>query len=162
MTGLLLCEPCIKSAVRTTCHKCILTIEMDGNQVTFQWLIVHNMFIVRHQADCWRERVSPELLRVLSVQRQAGECVRQQGRGVLLRELLPDTLREKMRRMRESRDDILIEHIFYFILQVILGEGLRFGEQNYHRTCFKCSVCDQALAQGAAHSIKVDKTFFAF
>ena len=60
--------------------------------------------------------------------------------------------------MRESRDDILIEHIFYFILQVILGEGLRFGEQNYHRTCFKCSVCDQALAQGAAHSIKVDKT----
>ena len=121
------------------------------------------MFIVRHQADCWRERVSPELLRLLSVQRQAGECVRQQGRGVLLRELLPDTLREKMRRMRESRNDIVILNIFYlFFLQVILGKGLRFGEQNYHRTCFKCSVCDQALAQGAAHSIKVDKTFFAF
>ena len=28
--GLLLCEPCIKTAVRTTCHKCILTIEMNG------------------------------------------------------------------------------------------------------------------------------------
>ena len=99
---------------------------------------------------------------MLSVQRQAGECVRQQGRGVLLRELLPDPLREKMRRMRESRDDILTQHILFYFLQVILGEGLRFGEQNYHRTCFKCSVCDQALAQGAAHSIKVDKTKHSF
>ena len=43
------------------------------------------------------------------MQRQAGECVRQQGRGVLLRELLPHTLREKVRRMREGRDNILTQ-----------------------------------------------------
>ena len=63
----------------------------------------------------------------------------------------------------EKVGTIFLLKIFYFILlQVILGEGLRFGEQNYHRTCFKCSVCDQALAQGAAHSIKVDKTKHSF
>ena len=95
------------------------------------------------------------------MQRQAGECVRQQGRGVLLRELLPHALREKVRRMREGRDNILTQiYVSFYLLpfnclQVILGEGLRFGEQNYHRACFKCSVCGQALAQGAAHSIKV-------
>ena len=56
----------------------------------------------------------------------------------------------------EKVGTIFLLKIFYFILlQVILGEGLRFGEQNYHRVCFKCAVCDQALAQGAAHSIKV-------
>ena len=29
-TNCLLCEPCIRAALRTTCHKCILTIEMNG------------------------------------------------------------------------------------------------------------------------------------
>ena len=65
------------------------------------WLFI-NMLSARHQAYCWWERVSPELLRLFTVQRQAGECVRQQGRGVLLRELLPHALREKVRRMPEG------------------------------------------------------------
>ena len=30
----LVCEPCIKAAVRTTCEKCILTIEMNGEVET--------------------------------------------------------------------------------------------------------------------------------
>ena len=30
----LVCEPCIKAAVRTTCEKCILTIEMNGETET--------------------------------------------------------------------------------------------------------------------------------
>jgi len=38
--------------------------------------------------------------------------------------------------------------------KVILGEGLRFGEENYHRECFMCSKCGVKLGQGAAHSIK--------
>ena len=50
MTGLLLCEPCIKSAVRTTCHKCILTIEMDGNYDTLQRLCSH---YVHCQTSSW-------------------------------------------------------------------------------------------------------------
>lgn len=29
----LLCEPCIRTAVRTTCHKCILTIEMNDTKL---------------------------------------------------------------------------------------------------------------------------------
>ena len=45
---MLLCEPCIKSAVRTTCHKCILTIEMDGDQNTFP---KRNIFILYYFSD---------------------------------------------------------------------------------------------------------------
>ena len=33
-------------------------------------------------------------------------------------------------------------------LQVILGPGLRFGEENYHTSCFKCTVCGAGLEGG--------------
>jgi len=32
--------------------------------------------------------------------------------------------------------------------QVILGPGLRFGEENYHTSCFKCTVCGAGLEGG--------------
>jgi len=38
--------------------------------------------------------------------------------------------------------------------KVILGEGIRFGEETYHPGCFNCSQCGTALSQGSFHSIK--------
>jgi len=38
--------------------------------------------------------------------------------------------------------------------KVILGEGLRFGKESYHRDCFHCTNCSLQLEQGSVHSIK--------
>ena len=38
--------------------------------------------------------------------------------------------------------------------QVILGEGLRVGEESYHNDCFTCSNCPNPLEKGSVHSIK--------
>jgi len=38
--------------------------------------------------------------------------------------------------------------------KVILGDGLRFGEEAYHADCFSCSQCSSSLAQGTFHAIK--------
>merc|ERR1712130_307131 len=38
--------------------------------------------------------------------------------------------------------------------KVILGEGLRFGEETYHPECFNCSKCATPLTQGSFHAIK--------
>jgi hypothetical protein len=38
--------------------------------------------------------------------------------------------------------------------KVILGKGLRFGNESYHKDCFNCSQCSNPLEQGSVHSIK--------
>ena len=38
--------------------------------------------------------------------------------------------------------------------KVILGAGLKFGNENYHRDCFKCWRCRVSLSQNAAHTMK--------
>lgn len=119
--GMLLCEPCIKTAVRTTCHKCILTIEMDDIKLIVDGKEFHQNCFACSQCSVKLESVYGS---------KGGEyyC--------------------------ESCYLTLFGKKCAGCEKVILGEGLRFGEQNYHRVCFKCAVCDQALAQGAAHSIK--------
>ena len=46
---------------------------------------VSSEYLLRHQADCGREGVPPALLRVFPVRAGAGQRVREQGRGILLR-----------------------------------------------------------------------------
>jgi len=38
--------------------------------------------------------------------------------------------------------------------QVIIGEGLRFGDMMYHKDCFNCYKCNGPLEQGSVHAIK--------
>jgi len=38
--------------------------------------------------------------------------------------------------------------------KVIIGEGLRFGEEMFHKECFSCSKCQGPLDQGSVHAIK--------
>jgi len=39
--------------------------------------------------------------------------------------------------------------------EVILGEGLRFGDVSFHKNCFNCSLCGTLIPQpGPVHSIK--------
>jgi len=119
--GLLLCEPCIKSAVRTACHKCILTIEMNDIKLIVDGKEFHQKCFACFNCSIQLDKVygskdGEYYCEMCYVQKFGKKCA---ACG-----------------------------------KVILGEGLRFGEDSYHRDCFKCYKCGEKLGQGSAHKIK--------
>jgi len=119
--GCLLCAPCIQKKVRTTCYKCVLTIEMEDTKLIVDGREFHK--------SCFACSVcSVQLESVYGCKEGQYFC-----------------------------ESCYIEKFGKKCAQcekVILGEGLRFGESNFHRDCFTCSDCSCALQQGSVHSIR--------
>jgi len=119
--GCLLCGPCIQVRVRSNCHKCVMTIEMDDTKLIVDGKEFHKAcfacLICSLQLEsvygCKDDQYYCETCYLEMFGKKCGHCKK-----------------------------------------VILGEGLRFGESNYHRECFVCSECSSALKEGAVHSIQ--------
>eukprot|EP00092_Neocalanus_flemingeri_P020518 GFUD01022231.1.p1 GENE.GFUD01022231.1~~GFUD01022231.1.p1 ORF type:complete len:519 (+),score=136.93 GFUD01022231.1:269-1825(+) len=119
--GCLMCEPCIKSRVRTNCHKCIMVIEMEDIKLIVDGKEFHQKCFVCLVCSVQLDKIYGskngeyycETCYVDKFGKKCAECAK-----------------------------------------VILGEGLRFGNESYHKDCFNCSKCSHSVEQGSVHSIK--------
>jgi len=119
--GCLMCEPCIKSRVRTNCHKCVMVFEMDDTKLIVDGKEFHQ--------KCFACLVcSLQLDKIYGSKNGEYYC----------ETCYVDKFGKKCAQCAK----------------VILGEGLRVGEESYHNDCFTCSNCPNPLEQGSVHSIK--------
>jgi len=117
----LLCEPCLQSRVKTTCHKCVMIIQMEDTKLIVDGKEFH--------AACFCCVVcSVKLDKIYGSKDGDYYC----------EDCYVDRFGKKCARCS----------------QVIIGSGLRFGSDNYHKDCFTCSQCSKTLEQGAVQAIK--------
>jgi len=119
--GCLMCEPCIKTRVRTNCYKCVMIIEMEDTKLIVDGKEFHescfSCLVCSAQLDkIYGSKDGQYYCETCYVDKYGKKCAQ--------------------------------------CAKVILGEGLRFGAESYHKDCFNCSQCSSTLEQGSVHSIK--------